>query len=157
MNLKSMPFKKIKKQHFFDNLSKTSTINRDDPLKNRWVYVTDVFNCNLCRYAYLYPERLEDVRNMLDYINSSGSLDSVPERKKQIAMTVQKKIWLMKNNEGLIPLQLAAKFGQDQIFKDIMELPVSSLQCIYMYINMSIRYMSGLRDSLNVLTQTVLC
>ena len=93
---------------------------------------------------------------MLDYINSSGSLDSVPERKKQIAMTVQKKIWLMKNNEGLIPLQLAAKFGQDQIFKDIMELPVSSLQCIYMYINMPIRYMSGLRDSLNVLTQTVL-
>ena len=62
---------------------------------------------------------------MLRYIRTDASCKHVPEMKK-----MGKKIWFMKNSEGLVPLQLAAKFGQDQIFKDIMEIPVSNFALI---------------------------
>ena len=68
---------------------------------------------------------MEDVRSMLQYINDDDALDCVAVGKMDMAKKLRKKIWFMKNDEGLNPLQLAAKFGQYEIFKDIMELPVS--------------------------------
>ena len=90
--------------------------------------MTDFF-----RYAYLYPDKLEDVLLMLRYINSDESQADVPANRKQIAKNLRKKIWYMKNDEGFIPLQLAARFGQHEIFKYIMELPVSRFKtlCIH--------------------------
>ena len=76
------------------------------------------------RYAFLYPEKLQDLLEMCSYISEdpapydSGS-KAVMNRK------LRKKIWLMENKDGYNPLQLAAKFGQHEIFTFIMNLDVS--------------------------------
>lgn len=83
---------------------------------------------SLVRYAYLYPDKLKsDVMQMLQYISEGTYICSKKkcaesELSKTTADWIKPidKIWAMKNKEGLSPLQLAAKFGQHEIFKFIM-------------------------------------
>lgn len=86
------------------------------------------------RHAYLYPDKREEVLSMLRYINDDDALvratrETVDEgNSKEIDSPnkkLRKKVWFMKNKEDLNPLQLAARFGQHEIFRFIMEIDVS--------------------------------
>lgn len=78
---------------------------------------------SLIRYALLYPEKLQDVLDMCKYLSE----DPAPydnSDKAMINRKLRKKVWLMDNQDGYNPLQLAAKFGQHEIFTFIMNLDV---------------------------------
>lgn len=62
----------------------------------------------------MYPDKLDKVKKMCKHISKNIATDEMV-----------KKIWLMENNTGYSPLQLAAKFGQHEIFRFIMKLNVS--------------------------------
>ena len=78
-----------------------------------------------CRYALLYPDKLQDILEMCKYINEDPAPYDSGE-KATLNRKLRKKIWLMENKDGYNPLQLAAKFGQHDIFTFIMNLEVRS-------------------------------
>lgn len=79
------------------------------------------------RYAFLYPDKLDSVLEMCQYISEDPAPydtgnKSIRNRK------LRKKIWLMENEEYLNPLQLSAKLGQHQLFSFIMKLEVRKIK-----------------------------
>lgn len=89
----------------------------------------------LIRYAHLYPEKMADIMVMAEFL---ASFVTGPDEKKvqtisrdltvtktndlEIEKNKNKHIWHATNDEGLNPLKLAAKLGQQIIFKFIIEL-----------------------------------
>ena len=79
------------------------------------------------RYAFLYPEKLQDVLEMCKYISEDPAPYDAGKR-AVLNRKLRKKIWLMDNKDGYSPLQLGAKFGQHEIFTFIMNLDVRLIE-----------------------------
>lgn len=100
----------------------------------------NVCHC-LIRYAHLYPEKIADIMALMKHVSgmklesegeTSGKSATPPNRKmySNKSSDCRKYLWLMSNNEDLNPLKLAAKLGQQPIFKFIMEM-----KGVYCYVN----------------------
>ncbi|XP_053408281.1 transient receptor potential cation channel subfamily V member 6-like [Mercenaria mercenaria] len=100
----------------------------------------NVCHC-LIRYAHLYPEKISDIMTMVERL-SGVKAESKTDKSGEHSKTEKMKnlseadacqsshIWLMPNKDGLNPLKLAAKLGQQSIFKFIMEM-----KGVYSYVN----------------------
>ncbi|WAR31031.1 TRPV6-like protein [Mya arenaria] len=76
---------------------------------------------SLIRYGYLYPDKLDDVVEMCRKITEDTTPFDNSERAVR-GRKLRKKIWLMENNDGLNPLQLATTHGLHQVFCLVMDL-----------------------------------
>ena len=93
---------------------------------------------SLIKYAHLYPEKLPDILKVCEHISKFSVLGTVDKTDVKDIESVSRDdlekrnihIWLMENDDGLNPLKLSAKLGQQLIFKYIMEL-----KGVYCYTN----------------------
>ncbi|XP_053374005.1 transient receptor potential cation channel subfamily V member 3-like [Mercenaria mercenaria] len=78
---------------------------------------------SLIKYAYLQPDKLNDVLEMLSFVLHCKFVtkDPIFEEKKWKIRKQARKLLMMTNKEKLNPLQLAAKRQQFRIFEFIMQ------------------------------------
>ena len=93
---------------------------------------------SLIKYAHLYPEKLPEILKVCEHISKisvlciPGDID-VKDIDSVSRGALEKRnihVWLMENDDGLNPLKLSAKLGQQLLFKYIMEL-----KGVYCYTN----------------------
>lgn len=93
---------------------------------------------SLIRYAHLYPEKESEIMKVFDHISKLSVLGMVCKADVKVIESMTRgdlerryvHIWLMEDVDGLNPLKLSAKLGQQLIFKYIMEL-----KGVYCYTN----------------------
>ncbi|XP_053374006.1 transient receptor potential cation channel subfamily V member 6-like [Mercenaria mercenaria] len=82
---------------------------------------------SLIKYAYVQPDKLNDVLEMLSYVLQCEFMTEIHEKKEFEMWKIRKqarKLLMMTNKEKLNPLQLAAKRQQFRIFEFIMQTEV---------------------------------
>ena len=75
----------------------------------------------LIRYAHLYPERREQVLEMMAEIQSH-LLTPVRDQRREWGRLYARRVWFCQNKNQMTPLQLAATLGEHEIVCFIVEL-----------------------------------